>query len=108
MGDYVDPEELPFTVIELFEAAKRFWPEENARRLAEHLGEVAPRLLEDRATRRADWKKRGHQDADSIPTYDWHLPPELFPALASLSPELSRRVAELRARYGPSYVNDVD
>ena len=48
--------------VERFEAAKCFWPQENARPLAEHLGEIARRLLENRATRRAARKKRGSED----------------------------------------------
>lgn len=108
MSEYVDPEELPFSVAELFEAAKQFLPEENAKLMAQHLGEEGPGVIERRATKREDWKKRGDPKADSLPTFDWHLPLELFPALASLSPQLAHRVAELRARLGPSYVRGFD
>jgi hypothetical protein len=95
--DVIDPDELPFTVEEIFEAGCRFLPADAARRMADHLGECGPGLIEIRNERRAVWRAGGIPGAEHLPLYGWVYPDELLPALAGLSPELARRVASLRS-----------
>jgi hypothetical protein len=93
--DLIDPDELPFTVDEVFEAGRRFLPEDAARRMADHLADCAPALILARDERRAGWRKAGLPNADRNPLHGWVYPEELLPSLAGLSPELSVRVARL-------------
>lgn len=95
-NDFIDPEELPFTVAEVFQAARRFLPDDAARHLADHLSECAPSLIETRLVRRARWRAAGIPNADRMPLHGWAYPDELLPALASLSSELDKRVSALR------------
>ena len=96
MTRFIDPEELPFTFDEIFEAARTFYPAETARQMAEHLGECGPGIVASRAERRASWRAAEIPNADRMPLHARVYPDELLPALASLSPELARRVTELQ------------
>jgi hypothetical protein len=96
--DLIDPEEFPFTVEEIFAAARRFLPEATADQMAEHLGECGPGVIAARTERRALWQTSGIANADRRPLYGWVYPDELLPTLASLSPDLARRVSSLRKR----------
>ena len=97
MADFIDSEELPFTVAEIFAAGRRFLPEHAARQMAEHLGECGPGLIEARIERRTRWRDAGIPGADRRPLHGWAYPDELLPALAALSPELAHRVSMLRS-----------
>jgi hypothetical protein len=96
MPPFIDPEELPFTSDEIYEAARTFLPAVTARRMADHLAAIGPDLVEARAERRVSWEKGGIPNAAKLPLYGWDYPEELLPALAALSPEAEERVAVLR------------
>lgn len=96
MSGIIDPEELPFTVEEIFDAARQFLSEHAARQMAEHLAECGSGLIEARADRRARWRDAGIPDADRRPLHGWVYPDELLPALARLSPDVANRVSSLR------------
>ena len=98
MPEFVDPEELPFTTDELYRAALRFMPEEKARFIADHLTEIGPGLVAERAARRAGWRRSGAPNADTLPLFGWVYPNELLIALSALSPEVDARVKALQAR----------
>ena len=95
MSDFVDPDELPFTTEELFDAARRFLPEDAAHALAEHLTECGPGVISARAERRAGWRAAGIPGANTMFLYPWVYPDELLPALASLSADAERRALTL-------------
>jgi len=59
MAALIDPEELPFTSDEIYEAAKTFLPATTAREMADHLAEVGPGLIEARRERRLGWERGG-------------------------------------------------
>lgn len=96
MTDFIDPEELPFTTEEIFQAARMFLPEEAARRMADHLAECGPDLVAVRSQRRAGWLAAGIANAERMLLYGWVYPDELLPALTALSPEIAARVELLR------------
>jgi hypothetical protein len=98
VGNYIDPEELPFTRDEVYRAGLSFLPEPVARLNADHLTECGPGVIEAREERRVGWRRGGILDADAFPLLAWVYPVQLLPALAELSPDLARRVDELRAR----------
>jgi hypothetical protein len=93
---YIDPEELPFTRDEVFEAARTFLPESTAKEMADHLATIAPLAVEERADRRAHWERGGIANARRLPLYYWDYPDELLPALAALSADVEERVVALR------------
>jgi len=95
MSNFIDPEELPFTTEELFDAARRFLPEDAAHALAEHLTECGPGVISARAERRAGWRAAGIPGADTMFLYPWVYPDELLPALASLSADAEWRALAL-------------
>ena len=95
MPDYIDPEELPFTAEEIYQAAGRFYPQDVARQMADHLAECAPGLIEARTERRAGWRAAGIPNADSMLLHGWAYPDELLPALASLSADAESRARRL-------------
>ena len=96
--NWIDPEELPFTQAELFQAAKTFLPELNARILADSLAEIGPMMIATRAERRVSWRAGGLPNAESQLLHGWEYPAELLPALESLSEDLANRVQDLRKR----------
>ena len=107
MAQLIDPEELPFTTDELYRAGLRFLPEAKARLMADHMSEVGPIMIADRAARRAGWQRGGVPNADTLPLYGWVYPPELLTALSALSPDVDARVQALQAlleagRRGPA------
>ena len=91
----IDPDELPFTQGEVFDAARRFMPVEAARELADLLADLGPRMIAARAERRAIWRAAGMPGADTAPLHGWGYPDELLPALASLSPDAEARASRL-------------
>jgi len=97
---YIDPEELPFTREEVFEAGRTFLPEPTARQMADHFATIGPQAVEDRAQRRAQWELGGIPNAKRLPLYYWDYPDELLPALAALSADAERRVEALRRFLG--------
>src|SRR5215475_2124476 len=102
MADLIDPEELPFTTEELFDAARRFMPEDAARSLAEHLTECGPGVISARADRREGWRAAGIPGAETMFLHAWAYPGELLPALASLSVEAERRALILMEHHWTS------
>lgn len=96
MSEFVDPEELPFTEDELFEAGCLFISAEAARELARCLAELGPGLSEAREQRRAQWRASGVVDAHWMPLHAWVYPDELLPALASLSADAEARALFLK------------
>jgi hypothetical protein len=96
MAAVIDPEELPFTPDEIYEADKTFLPATTAREMADHLAEVGPGLVEARRERRLGWERGGVAHAAKLPLYGWVYPDELLPALARLSPDLKARVDSLQ------------
>ena len=92
----IDPEELPFTRDEIYEAARTFLPKATAKRMADHLATIGPQLVEARTDWRAQWERGGIANAARLPLYAWDYPDELLPALAALSPEVEQRVIALR------------
>jgi hypothetical protein len=98
MPEIIDPEELPFTADEIYEAAKSFLRPKTARLMADHLATVGPLLAESRVERRAEWERAGLPNAATKLLYGWEYPAELLPALAGLSPELAQRVGVLEER----------
>jgi hypothetical protein len=97
-SDLIDPEELPFTSDEIYRAGCRFLPEAAARGMAAALVDAGPGLIAARIERRAGWKKGGIVNADELPLQGWVYPDQLLSALSSLSPDLVKRVADLRHR----------
>ena len=95
MIEFIDPEELPFTTDEIFRAGCAFLPEETARLMADHLTEIGPDVVDDRAQRRTRWLAAGIENAERLPLYAWMYPDELLPALSALSPSTAARVARL-------------
>lgn len=98
MAGYIDPEELPFTRDEIYRAGLSFLSEPEARLNADHLTECGAGLIEAREERRLGWRRGGILNADVLPLNGWVYPLQLLPALAELSPDVARRVEELRAR----------
>jgi hypothetical protein len=96
LPSFIDPEELPFTRDEIYEAARTFLPEATAGSMADHLAIIGPQLVEARTERRAQWERGGIANATRLPLYAWDYPDELLPALAVLSPEVEQRVVALR------------
>ena len=96
MTAFIDPEELPFTTAEVFEAALTFLPGDAARQLADHLAQCGPELIAARTQRRAVWRASGIPDAERMLLFGWVYPDELLPALAKLSPDVAARVDRLR------------
>ena len=96
MTDFIDPEELPFTTAEIFEAARTFLPDDAARRTAEHLASCGPDLIAAREQRRAEWRAAGVANAERMLLYGWAYSNELLPALANLSADTAARVERLR------------
>ena len=96
MTKFIDPEELPFTTAEVFDAALTFLPADAARQMADHLAQCGPDLIATRARRRAGWRAGGIPNAERMLLYGWVYPEELLPALAKLSPDVAARVDRLR------------
>jgi hypothetical protein len=94
----IDPEELPFTADEIYEAGRTFLRQGKARMMADHLATIGPGLIKDRKKRRASWRRAGVPNAAALPLYGWVYPDELLPALEVLSTEARERVIELRRR----------
>src|SRR5215813_10669767 len=102
MSNFIDPEELPFTTEELFDAARRFLPEAAARELAGVLTACGPDVISSRAERRAGWRAAGIPGADTMFLHAWAYPNELLPALASLSVDAERRALILMEHHWTS------
>jgi hypothetical protein len=98
VGDYIDPEELPFTADEVYRAGLSFLAEREARLNADHLAGCGPGVIEAREERRLEWRRGGILNADVLPLLAWVYPAQLLPALAELSSDVASRVDELRAR----------
>jgi hypothetical protein len=96
MNALIDPEELPFTAEEIFQAACTFLPAATARMMADHLASIGPDLVQARVERRLGWERGGIPHASKLPLYGWVYPEELLRALAALSPELKARVDALQ------------
>lgn len=96
MTEFIDPEELPFTTAEVFEAALTFLPGDAARRMADRLTQCGPDLIAARTQRRAGWRAGGIPNSARMLLYGWVYPDELLPALAKLSPDAAARVDRLR------------
>ena len=94
MTDFIDPEELPFTEDELFNAACLFMSSNAARHMARHLADCGPGVIEAREERRAKWQASGIANAHWMPLHALGYPEDLLPALASLSHD-----AEMRALF---------
>jgi hypothetical protein len=94
----IDPEELPFTADEIYEAGRSFLNEEDARMMADHFATIGPGLIKARKMRRAGWQRAGVPNAATLPLYGWVYPDELLPALEALSSDVRQRVTELRGR----------
>lgn len=92
MSEFIDPEELPFTIDEVVSAGLLFLSVEAAQELARVLVDVGPGMIASREERRARWRDSGVVEAHWMPLNAWSYPDELLPALASLS-----RDAEMRA-----------
>ena len=99
MTALIDPEELPFTSEEVYEAALQFHPPDAARRLADHLAECGPEVIAGRRALRRQLRASRYPRADRRPSGAWELPAELLPALEKLSESAARRVARLRRYY---------
>ncbi len=69
LPEFIDPDELPFTTEEVFQAASRFLPMETARMLADHPTDCAPGMIEHRALRRTEWRAAGIPHADAMPLH---------------------------------------
>jgi len=93
--EFIDPEALPFTAAEIFDAALTFLPADAARRMADHFTECGPDLIAARTERRAQWRAGGIPNAERMLLYGWVYPDELLPALAKLSPAVAARVDRL-------------
>ena len=98
MSRLIDPEELPFTREELYEAGLGFLPAESARLMADHLAHLGPDAREMRDARRETWREAGIPNAHTMLLHYWVYPPELLPALAGLSPDVASRVKDLTER----------
>lgn len=108
MADFIDPDELPFTAAEIYEAGRRFLPESAAREMADHLTHIGPMMIEHREQRRAEWRRRGVPNADTQPMHGWVYPDELLPALASLGPDVEARALRLiEADWESGYQGDL-
>jgi hypothetical protein len=108
MADFIDPDELPFTTAEIYEAGQRFLPEPSARDMADHLTHIGPSLIEHRARRRAEWRRHGIPNADMQPLHGWVYPDELLSALASLGQDVRARALRLiDANWESSYQSDL-
>lgn len=94
----IDPEELPFTREEIYEAGLRFLPTETAHLMADHLAHLGPHALAMRDARRETWRKAGIPNAHTMLLHYWVYPPELLAALAELSPDVAARVKDLTGR----------
>lgn len=98
MAKLIDPEELPFTAEEIYEAGRTFLSPEEAREMADHFATIGPDLMKARQKRRAGWQRAGVPNDALLPLYGWVYPDELLPALEALSIETQQRVNELRKR----------
>ena len=101
MTKLIDPEELPFTADEIYEAGRTFLSPEQARMMADHLASCGPGVIKARKKRRAGWQRAGMPNAASTPLYGWVYPEELLPALEALSDEARQRVLDLRKLLDP-------
>ena len=96
MQELIDPEEMPFTVDEIYEACLQFMPAGAARRYADDLAASAPDTRRHRRARRLRLRKAGYPEADRQPSGEWDYPPDLMQALEALSDDAVLRVAGLR------------
>ena len=98
MTDLIDPDELPFTTEEIFQAVLLFGPEDAARQLADLFTELGPGYIEERSKCRERWRQGGVPNADTMPLYGWVYPEQLLPALASLSTDAEARALRILER----------
>jgi len=93
-GYLLDREEFPFTEQEVFAAARLVADIRAARHLAKYCAEAAPEYVQDRARRRARWRRKGI--AHSGPLEGLGVPLEVLAALPLVSESAAQRMERLK------------
>jgi hypothetical protein len=90
VAEYIDPEELPFSVAEVARAGSLFLAPDDAVAMATHLADCSESVIKLREAKRERWRAQGHPNPTSADA-GWSYPEELLAALAALSIDCERR-----------------